>query len=130
MDLTQIKAETKALEHEWATDPRWAGITRTYSAADVVRLRGSVRIDYTLARLGAERLRDLLSTGSLVRTASVGTGSEAVELVRAGLQAIYLHATRLPADPTVADAPGSNSVAALVRSLNDALLRADQVEWA
>ena len=137
MDAMQIKAETKALEHEWATDPQWADIKRTYSAADVVRLRGSVRIDYTLARLGAERLRDMLSHGSLVRTFGAMTGAQAVEMVRAGLQAIYLSGWQVAADANLAGQTypdqsmyPSNSVPALVRRLNNALLRADQMEWA
>src|SRR5215207_8451309 len=136
MDMMQVVAETKALEHEWATDPQWAGITRAYTAAEVVQLRGSVRVEYTLARLGAERLRDLLSTGSLVRTFDAMTGAQAVEMVRAGLQAIYLSGGQVAADANLAGQTypdqsfyPSNSVPALVRRLNNALLRADQIEW-
>jgi isocitrate lyase len=136
MDVSYLNAESKALEHEWTADARWRGIDRTYGADDVVRLRGSVRIEYTLARHGAERLWDLLRSGEFVRTFGAMTGAQAVEMVRAGLQAIYLSGWQVAADANLAGQTypdqslyPSNSVPALVRRLNNALLRADQIEW-
>ncbi|HEX7020169.1 MAG TPA: isocitrate lyase [Gemmatimonadaceae bacterium] len=132
----QADHETRTLSHEWTTDSRWSGIQRRYSAEDVVRLRGSVRIEYTLARLGATRLWELLTSGEFVRTFGAMTGAQAVEMVRAGLQAIYLSGWQVAADANLAGQTypdqslyPSNSVPALVRRLNNALLRADQVEW-
>src|SRR5881396_960573 len=135
--MTQlVDHEVSALQREWATEPRWQGVKRQYTADEVVRLRGSVRIEYTLARLGAERLWHLLNSGSFVRTFGAMTGAQAVEMVRAGLQAIYLSGWQVAADANLAGQTypdqslyPSNSVPALVRRLNNALLRADQVEW-
>ena len=74
---------------EWSKDPRWAGITRTYSAADVLRLRGSIQIEYTLAKLGAERLWNLMHSDDYVPALGAITGNQAIEMVQAGLKAIY-----------------------------------------
>jgi isocitrate lyase len=136
--MTQdVELEARALEREWTTDDRWSGVERTYAAREVVRLRGSVRIEHTLARLGATRLWDLLNSGEFVRTFGAMTGAQAVEMVRAGLQAIYLSGWQVAADANLAGQTypdqslyPSNSVPAIVRRLNNALLRADQVEWA
>ena len=129
--------EIGALEREWTTESRWKGIQRDYSADDVVRLRGSVRIDYTLARQGAERLWEQLQADEPVRTFGAMTGAQAVEMVRAGLRAIYLSGWQVAADANLAGQTypdqslyPSNSVPALVKRLNNALLRADQVDWA
>jgi isocitrate lyase len=126
----------RALQRDWQTEPRWRGIQRRYAPADVVRLRGSVRIEYTLARRGAERLWSMLRSGSFVRTFGAMTGAQAVEMVRAGLEAIYLSGWQVAADANLAGQTypdqslyPSNSVPALVRRLNNALLRADQIEW-
>ena len=128
--------ETRTLERQWRTDTRWRGIQRRYAAADVVRLRGSIRLEHTLARLGAERLWTLLTSGRFVRTFGAMTGAQAVEMVRAGLEAIYLSGWQVAADANLAGQTypdqslyPSNSVPALVRRLNNALLRADQIEW-
>ncbi len=136
MDVTRANDEGRAIDREWANDPRWNGISRGYSADEVVRLRGSVRIEHTLARLGADRLWELLNSGSSVRTFGAMTGAQAVQMVRAGLQAIYLSGWQVAADANLAGHTypdqslyPSNSVPALVRRLNNALLRADQVEW-
>jgi isocitrate lyase len=133
---TRMAEEISALEREWATDARWRGVRRNYTAADVIRLRGSVRMEFTLARLGAERLWELLHSEELVRTFGALTGAQAVQMVRAGLQAIYLSGWQVAADGNLAGQTypdqslyPSNSVPALVRRLNNALLRADQVEW-
>lgn len=134
----RIAREAKALGRRWSVESRWKGIQRGYSAADVLRLRGSVRPEYTLARLGAERLWAQLTSdpGDAVRTFGALTGAQAVQMVRAGLQAIYLSGWQVAADANLAcqtypdqSLYPSNSVPALVRRLNNALLRADQIEW-
>jgi isocitrate lyase len=133
-----IAREAKDLEQRWKTDARWRGITRGYTAEDVLRLRGSVRLEYSLARLGAERLWSQLTSGDdePVRTFGALTGAQAVQMVRAGLPAIYLSGWQVAADGNLAGQTypdqslyPSNSVPALVRRLNNALLRADQIEW-
>ncbi|MDQ2877187.1 MAG: isocitrate lyase [Actinomycetota bacterium] len=132
-----MDSEVAALYREWATDPRWAGIDRTYSAADVVRLRGSVQEEATLARLGAERLWTLLNSGGYVSALGAITGNQAVQMVKAGLQAIYLSGWQVAADGNLAGQTypdqslyPANSVPQVVRRINNALLRADQITWA
>ena len=132
-----LELEARGLERDWTADGRWSGVERSYSARDVVRLRGSVRIEHTLARLGATKLWELLNSGEFVRTFGAMTGAQAVEMVRGGLQAIYLSGWQVAADANLSGQTypdqslyPSNSVPALVRRLNNALLRADQVEWA
>jgi isocitrate lyase len=129
--------EAAALESSWRAG-RWAGVRRDYSAEDVIRLRGTVKLEHTLARLGAERLWAQLHAddGEAVRTFGALTGAQAVQMVRAGLQAIYLSGWQVAADGNLAAQTypdqslyPSNSVPALVRRLNNALLRADQIEW-
>jgi isocitrate lyase len=131
-----IDQEAAALEREWSTESRWRGIERDYGAADVVKLRGSVRVEHTIARLGAERLWEQLHETEPLRTFGAMTGAQAVEMVRAGLRAIYLSGWQVAADANLSGQTypdqslyPSNSVPALVRRLNNALLRADQVEW-
>ena len=133
----RIEEEATQLEREWRSSNRWNGIERTYSAEDVVRLRGSVVQEHTLARLGAERLWRLLHHDEPVRALGALTGGQAVQMVRAGLQAIYLSGWQVAADANLAGATypdqslyPANSVPALVRRLNNALLRADQIDWA
>jgi isocitrate lyase len=129
--------DARILERQWRSD-RWKGIVRSYTAADVLRLRGSVRVEHTLARLGAERLWARLGDprGEAVRTFGALTGAQAVQMVRAGLDAIYLSGWQVAADGNLAGQTypdqslyPSNSVPALVRRLNNALVRADQIEW-
>jgi isocitrate lyase len=115
---------------------RWEGIERTYSEEDVRRLRGSVHVEHTLARLGAERLWQLLQEEDYVAALGAMTGGQAVEMVKAGLKAIYLSGWQVAADANVAAEvyPDQslypvNSAPALVRRLNNALRRADQIEW-
>ena len=90
--------QAAGLAHQWATDPRWRGTERTYSADDVVRLRGSVQEERTLARLGAQRLWSLLHEEDYVAALGAVTGNQAVQQVRAGLQAIYLSGWQVAAD--------------------------------
>ncbi|MDQ1111466.1 isocitrate lyase [Microbacterium testaceum] len=121
----------------WENDPRWDGIERTYSAEDVVRLRGSVREESTLARRGAENLWNLIHTEEYVRALGAYTGGQAVQQVRAGLKAIYLSGWQVAADGNLAGQTypdqslyPANSVPAVVRRINNALLRQDQIERA
>jgi isocitrate lyase len=116
---------------------RWDGIERPYSQEDVERLRGSVQVEHTLARLGAERLWRLLQEEPYVAALGAMTGGQAVQMVKAGLKAIYLSGWQVAADANVAGQTypdqslyPANSAPALVRRLNQALLRADQIEWA
>jgi isocitrate lyase len=132
----RIQAEADRLEASWRDDPRWRGIERTYGAREVVRLRGTVVPEQTLARLGAERLWQLLHDDEPVRALGAITGMQAVQMVRAGLRAIYLSGWQVAADGNLACAtyPDQslypvNSVPALVRRLNGALMRADQIDW-
>jgi isocitrate lyase len=125
------------LSEEWASSPRWRSVQRTYSAGDVIRLRGSVQEEHTLARLGAERLWRLLHERDYVHSLGAVTGNQAVQQVRAGLPAIYLSGWQVAADANLATEtyPDQslypvNSVPQVVRRINNALLRADQITWA
>jgi isocitrate lyase len=118
----------------WRTSPRWQGIERPYSAEDVYRLRGSFQIEYTLAKLGAGRLWDLLHTSDYVHSLSAVTGNQAIQHVRAGLKAIYVSGWQTAADANTASAVypdlslyPCDSVPQLVERINNALLRADQI---
>src|SRR5881275_1222742 len=118
-------------------DGRWKGIERPYSSEDVLRLRGTVQVEHTLARLGAERLWELLHTEDYVPTLGALSGGQAVQMVKAGLKAIYLSGWQVAADANLAGHTypdqslyPSNSGPALVRRLNNALLRADQIHAA
>jgi isocitrate/methylisocitrate lyase len=106
---TPFDTAAAELERQWRSDGRWAGIERAYSATDVIRLRGSVRVEYSVARQGAERLWELLHHEDYINALGAMTGGQAVEMVKAGLQAIYLSGWQVAAD---------------------ALRRADQIEWA
>jgi len=133
-DQTQTAAE---LESEWKTDARWNGIQRDYSAEDVIALRGSVREERTLARRGAENLWRLIHEEEWVPALGALTGNQAVQQVRAGLKAIYLSGWQVAADANLSGQTypdqslyPANSVPAVVRRINNALLRADQIEHA
>jgi isocitrate lyase len=122
------------LQGDWATNPRWEGITRPYSVQDVERLRGSVHIEHTLAKLGAERLWELLQSESYVAALGAMTGNQAVQQVKAGLQAIYVSGWQVAADANDAGQMypdqslyPADSVPNLCRRLNQALTRADQI---
>ncbi|MGO1414928.1 MAG: isocitrate lyase [Microbacterium gubbeenense] len=125
------------LQLEWDADPRWNGIERDYTAEDVIRLRGSVREEPTLARRGAETLWDKLTTGEYIRALGALTGNQAVQQVRAGLEAIYLSGWQVAADANLSGQTypdqslyPANSVPAVVRRINNALMRQDQLESA
>ena len=132
---TMPNAEQPA--REWATNPRWAGIQRNYSAADVVRLRGSVHIEHSLARLGAEKLWNSLHNTPFVNALGALTGNQAMQQVKAGLKAIYLSGWQVAADANLAGQMypdqslyPADSVPAVVKRINNCLLRADQLNHA
>jgi isocitrate lyase len=139
--VDSISQQAARLAEEWETNPRWKDTERTYSAEEVIRLRGTVQEEYTLARLGAERLRELLAAAAVSEEAAVTalgalTGNQAVQQVRAGLKAIYLSGWQVAADANLAGQtyPDQslypvNSVPQVVRRINNALLRADQISW-
>lgn len=139
IDLTQeerIRREADNLRAHWASSPRWNGIQRTYSAEDVIELRGSIAVEHTLARLGAERLWWLMTTKDFVPALGALTGGQAVEMVKAGLNAIYVSGWQVAADANLAGQtyPDQslypvNSVPGVVRRINNALQRADQIAW-
>src|SRR5918998_4476398 len=129
-------ADTEEIARGWESE-RWDGITRPYTADDVARLRGSVRIEYTLARLGAERLWELMRTRDYVASLGAMTGNQAVQQVKAGLEAIYLSGWQVAADANLAGQVypdqslyPSNSAPELVRRINQAFRRADQIQHA
>src|SRR5258708_17203486 len=129
--------DPKTLEKDWETDPRWDGITREYTAEDVLRLRGSIEIKYTLAEMGAERLWNLLHEEPYVSALGALTGNQAMQQVRAGLKAIYLSGWQVAADANLAGQMypdqslyPSNSVPQVVKRINQALQRADHIHHA
>ena len=132
-----MQAVIEQLERDWRENPRWQGITRPYSAADVVRLRGSVQIEYTLAKLGAQRLWELMHTEPYVAALGALTGTQAVQMVQAGLKAIYLSGWQVAADanlsmqtyPDLSLYP-VNSVPAVVKRINNAFRREDEKQHA
>src|SRR5260221_11419661 len=93
----RIQEQVRQLERQWSDDERWVGITRPYTAEEVIRLRGSITPECTFARVGAERLWRLLTSGGYVNALGALTGGQAVQMVRAGLQAIYLSGRQLRA---------------------------------
>src|SRR6185295_8307693 len=130
------RKQAEELEKSWKS-PRWRGIARSYSAEDVLKLRPSVLVEHTLGRVGAERLWQLLVSEPHVPTFGALTGAQAVQMVRAGLKAIYLSGWQVAADANLASQTypdqslyPSNSVPALVKRLNSALTRADQIDSA
>ena len=123
------------LAASWRDEQRWQGITRPYTPADVLRLRGSIQVEYTLARMGAERLWELLHTEPFINALGALTGNQAVQQVRAGLKAIYLSGWQVAADANLAGQMypdqslyPANSVPEVVRRINQALQRADQIQ--
>src|SRR5437879_6025729 len=132
----RIQAQADQLDARWRDDLRWRGIERSYGSEDVVRLRGSVVPESTLARLGAERLWELLRREEPTRALGALTGGQAVQMVKAGLDAIYLSGWQVAADGNLAGSTypdqslyPANSAPQVVRRLNSALLRADQIDW-
>src|SRR5258706_9071625 len=146
MNSEQMSSEEKTaqyalaqdcLNYEWTNNPRWRGIERPYTAEDVLRLRGSVQIEHTLARLGAERLWEMLQTEPYVNALGALTGNQAVQQVQAGLKAIYVSGWQVAADANNAGQMyadqsfyPADSVPNVCRRINSALQRADQVQQA
>ena len=131
-----IDTEARDLEQEWKTSPRWKGVERNYTALDVIKLRGSVRPENTLARLAAERFWYLLHNEPYIQTLGALTGGQAVQMVKAGIKAVYLSGWQVAADNNMSQQtyPDQslypvNSVPYLIRRINNALLRADQIDW-
>jgi isocitrate lyase len=134
--MDRISEQASRLRTEWQENPRWKGTQRTYTAEDVIRLRGSVQEEHTLARLGAERLWSLLQDEDYVNALGALTGNQAVQQVRAGLKAIYLSGWQVAADANLAGQTypdqslyPANSVPQVVRRINNALMRADQITF-
>lgn len=133
--MTTRQEQATQLEETWATNPRWKGIKRNYSGADVVKLRGSLQIDYTLAEKGAARLFKSIHEEDFVNALGALTGNQAVQQVKAGLQAIYLSGWQVAADANLAGQMypdqslyPANSVPNVVKRINQALQRADQID--
>ncbi|RZT93807.1 isocitrate lyase [Rivibacter subsaxonicus] len=136
--MSQLTREQQAaaLEKDWAENPRWKGIKRGYSAADVVRLRGSLPIEHTLAKRGAEKLWNLINTEPFVNSLGALTGNQAMQQVKAGLKAIYLSGWQVAGD---ANSNGEmypdqslyavDSVPKVVKRINATFQRADQIQW-
>lgn len=125
------------LEQDWATNPRWKGIKRGYTAADVVRLRGTLPVEHTLAKRGAEKLWKLVQRPGFTNALGALTGNQAIQMAKAGLQAIYLSGWQVAADANTASSmyPDQSlypvdSVPTVIRRINNALLRADQLHHA
>ncbi len=125
------------IQKDWDTNPRWAGITRNYTAEDVVRLRGTVHVEHSLARLGAEKLWKYLHEKDFVNALGALTGNQAMQQVKAGLNAIYLSGWQVAADANLAGQMypdqslyPADSVPAVVKRINNTLLRADQLHHA
>ncbi len=134
--MNQREQEIAALKKDWAENPRWNGIRRGYSAEDAVRLRGSVRIEHTLARSGAEKLWKMVNERPFVNSLGALTGNQAMQQVKAGVPAIYLSGWQVAADAndSLSMYPDQSlyavsSVPTVVRRINNALLRADQIQW-
>ncbi|MFZ0312201.1 MAG: isocitrate lyase [Candidatus Korobacteraceae bacterium] len=129
-----VHESASQLAKSWKTDPRWQGIQRPYTPEDVLRLRGTLPIEYTLARVGAERLWEMLNSGAYVNALGAVTGNQAVQMVEAGLKAIYVSGWQVAADANNAGQMypdqslyPADSVPNLARRLNNALTRADQI---
>ena len=134
--MTTLKT-AEQIQHEWNTDPRWAGITRNYSAADVVRLRGTIPVEHSIAKIGAEKLWRYLHEKDFVNALGALTGNQAMQQVKAGLNAIYLSGWQVAADANLAGQMypdqslyPADSVPAVVKRINNTLLRADQLHHA
>ena len=135
--MADRKAEIAALQKDWDTNPRWKGITRGYTAEDVIRLRGSLKIEHTLAKHGAERLWELVNNEAYVNCLGALTGGQAMQQVKAGVQAIYLSGWQVAADGNsyAAMYPDQSlypvdSVPKMVERINNSFQRADEIQTA
>jgi len=134
--MTSRKEAAAALQKEWDTNPRWKGIKRGYTADDVIRLRGSLQIEHTLARRGADKLWDLVNNEAYINCLGALTGGQAMQQVKAGIKAIYLSGWQVAADnnsyasmyPDQSLYP-VNSVPTVVERINNSFKRADEIQW-
>jgi isocitrate lyase len=134
--MSSFEEQAAQLELDWSTNSRWKGVTRPYSAADVVRLRGSVGIEHTLASRGAQKLWELVNTEDFVPCLGALTGGQAVQQVKAGIKAIYLSGWQVAADGNTSKTMypdqslyAVDSVPTMVKRINNAFSRADQIQW-
>ncbi len=134
--MHQRKQEVQSLERDWAENPRWKGLSRGYRGEDVVRLRGSVRVEHTLAKRGAEKLWQMMQERPFVNSLGALTGNQAVQQVKAGVPAIYLSGWQVAADANDSlqmypdqSLYAVSSVPTVVKRINNALARADQIQW-
>src|SRR5437868_1242891 len=138
-EVTKMKAALPTAEQiklDWQNNARWNGVTRPYKAEDVVRLRGTVPIEHSLARIGAEKLWRSLQTEDFVNALGALTGNQAMQQVKAGLKAIYLSGWQVAADANLAGEMypdqslyPANSVPTVVRRINNTFQRCDQIQW-
>ncbi len=133
--MTTTKSRIEQVEHDWSTNPRWRNITRAYSAEEVVKLRGSLDIEYTVARRGAEKLWQKLHNQPYVGALGALTGNQAIQEIQAGLEAIYLSGWQVAADANLSGQMypdqslyPANSVPMVVRRINNAFMRRDQIQ--
>lgn len=134
--MSSRQQQIQALQQEWDTNPRWKGVVRNYTAEDVVNLRGSITIEHTLAKRGAEKLWDLVNNEPFVNALGALTGNQAMQQVKAGLKAIYLSGWQVAGDANLAGEMypdqslyPANSVPMVVRRINNTFQRADQIQW-
>jgi isocitrate lyase len=134
--MSSFEEQAQKLQADWAGNPRWKGVTRPYSAADVVRLRGSFCIEHTLATRGAAKLWKLVNEEAFVPCLGAVTGGQAVQQVKAGVKAIYLSGWQVAADGNTSETMypdqslyAVNSVPTMVRRINNAFKRADEIQW-
>ncbi len=135
--MSHIEREAGRLAEDWANNPRWSGLNRDYTAEDVVRLRGSIREQHTLAHRMSDKLWDLLHSEDYINSLGALSGGQAVQMVKAGLKSIYLSGWQVAGDGNLAGEVypdqslyPANSAPALVKRINNALRRADQIHWA
>ena len=134
--MTTREQQAQQLEQEWSTNPRWSGVKRGYTAADVVRLRGSIQPEHTLAKRGAEKLWNLVNNEPFVNSLGALTGNQALQQAKAGLKAVYLSGWQVAGDANLAGEMypdqslyPANSVPMVVNRINNTFTRADQVQW-
>lgn len=134
--MSTREREAQKLQKDWSENPRWRGLKRGYSAADVLRLRGSLQPEHTLARRGAERLWELVNNEAFVNTLGALTGNQALQQAKAGLKAVYLSGWQVAGDANLAGEmyPDQslypvNSVPMVVNRINNTFTRADQIQW-
>ena len=134
--MSSRELEAQKLQKEWSESPRWRGIKRGYSAEEVVRLRGSMAIEHTLAKRGSEKLWRLINDEPFVNALGALTGNQAMQQVKAGLKAIYLSGWQVAGDANLAGEMypdqslyPANSVPSVVKRINNTFQRADQIQW-